>query len=293
MKKTSMAVCAFLLCVFGQHYMVSNALAAEEKAPLDGSQKAYLRTLTQKENMEALGNFLDTFSEKYTYVTATGSGIKIRKGPGTHYEAEKLRLHKGANPNQATGIVYADYLYGLIVAHETILGNEECSAWQEVIAVHTAWDSEERFMDGSGSFDDATPQYVCKDFIAPHPTKAMPGFSDFANLFDHYLLNVFHVRGESYGLTAPLKVHKAIPLFATQEFKDKGYELTEKDIVGFTLPGVYDSKKIVTVYLYIDSEKSKYGTVVGYLPFEGIENVFMLDDATKQEIETLKARFKN
>ncbi len=115
--------------------------------------------------------------KKYYYATATDYGVKLRKGPGTQFEENKIRLHKHAYANAPAGIAYDDYIYGLIVDDTVVQGDGSCSAWQKVVVVHTAWDSEEMLeplcetFNGTNSFKCHEDVYICKDFIKTSPVK--------------------------------------------------------------------------------------------------------------------------
>ncbi len=114
-------------------------------------------------------------SKKYYYATATEYGVKLRKGPGTHFEENKIRLHKNAYGNAPAGIPYDDYIYGLIVDDTVVQGDAKCSAWQKIVVVHTAWNSEElveplcETLNGTNSFKCHEDAYICKDFIKTTP----------------------------------------------------------------------------------------------------------------------------
>ncbi len=114
-------------------------------------------------------------SPKYYYATATGYGIKMRNGPGTQYKENELKLSKNAYANAPRKILYDDYLFGLIVDDTIVKGNDECSAWQKIVAVHTSWDSEEQVKplceteNGTNNFKCSETAYICKDFIKISP----------------------------------------------------------------------------------------------------------------------------
>ncbi len=119
----------------------------------------------------------ESAGKKYYYATATGYGVKLREGPGIHYKENTLRLHKHAYANAPKGIAYDDYLYGLIVDDTVVQGDATCSAWQKIVVVHTAWDSEELLkplcetLNGTNAFSCTDDAYICKDFIKTTPVE--------------------------------------------------------------------------------------------------------------------------
>ncbi len=138
------------------------------------SEAFYFEKIKVNQDKEALDKFLSTLAENYQYFTPSGQNVRLRTGPGVEYQAYKKTLSKNV---KWRGYDYGETWFAGIVSTKEIEGDNQCSAWQEVMLIEFFYESWSTFsrpigynkLDGT---DEMKPAYVCKDFISTSPLKA-------------------------------------------------------------------------------------------------------------------------
>ncbi len=132
---------------------------------LDNTHRGYLNKLIWGADNDGLLEIVHSAPQSYSYFTPTGDSIRVRKGPGLDYGVN-FKAHKNEPENPDFPGDFPMSVLGGIVGNTVYKGDENCSKWQEIIAINAGshkfqgLDIIESIGDG-GNY----PNYICSDFI--------------------------------------------------------------------------------------------------------------------------------
>ncbi len=271
-KKLIFMVCGLLSLVVCTN---TKALAAQEgSASKTASHSFYLDGLKKEKDIKAMTEELANLAENYSFFVPSGSGIKVRQGPGVNYAEYTHRLNAGA---QWQGYNGTAVWKGGVVRNAVLPGDSNCSGWQEIIYILRKWEEEDLVKASSES-----PAFVCKDFIKTSPV-------DGQNLF-RFKLYQFGVRSLKSWASMYNLFFGPMTMTSSVELVDHGgkpvYTLKEGDKVGF---GKWEQwtinslqQKMIPVYLFVNDNDA---VNVGLVFWKDAESLPIADDGGKENLK--------
>ncbi len=201
---------------------MSNVFLNNTDNTFHNTHKGYLEKISNEKDIDKILEIIESAPDSYEFFTLTTDGVRVRQGPSISHKISHNAYKNMPEEHEFPGDMPMS-VFGGIVGNTLYGGDENCSAWREVLAVDMGTTYNGNFLLSSAGYGNSNPSYICVDFIE---TKPVAPYLD--SWVDVYFKGK---KSTSDEFSSPIKVNNDVTLV---DYLYNEYQLKKGDLILFS-----------------------------------------------------------